>query len=153
MNMTRVFYSVVEICILADWNFGVFDDDDSEIILAELGNGVKERERVFCGVKMFGIFGEEREEKLISLIVFIFFLKFRKSGKWKINEIIEKLIIYLLRGRGRGGRELLKRGLLKFRPQFCDITRGNFDELRNLTKGKLMNLSGYYRILYSEINE
>lgn len=153
MNMTRVFYSVVEICILADWNFGVFDDDDSEIILAKLGNGVKERERVFCGVKMFGIFGEEREEKLISLIVFIFFLKFRKSGKWKINEIIEKLIIYLLRGRGRGGRELLKRGLLKFRPQFCDITRGNFDELRNLTKGKLMNLSGYYRILYSEINE
>lgn len=153
MNMTRVFYSVIEICILADWNFGVFDDDDSEIILAKLGNGVKERERVFCGVKMFGIFGEEREEKLISLIVFIFFLKFRKSGKWKINEIIEKLIIYLLRGRGRGGRELLKRGLLKFRPQFCDITRGNFDELRNLTKGKLMNLSGYYRILYSEINE
>lgn len=96
---------------------------------------------------------KEREEKLISLIVFIFFLKFRKSGKWKINEIIEKLIIYLLRGRGRGGRELLKRGLLKFRPQFCDITRGNFDELRNLTKGKLMNLSGYYRILYSDINE
>ena len=85
MNMTRVFYSVVEICILADWNFGVFDDDDSEIILAKLGNGVKERERVFCGVKMFGIFGEEREEKLISLIVFIIFFfflsgKFRKRG-------------------------------------------------------------------------
>lgn len=86
MNMTRVFYSVVEICILADWNFGVFDDDDSEIILAELGNGVKERERVFCGVKMFGIFGVEGKRGKIDLIDciynFFFFLsgKFRKRG-------------------------------------------------------------------------
>lgn len=73
MNMTRVFYSVVEICILTDWNFGVFDDDDSEIILAELGNGVKERERVFCGVKMFGIFGVEGKRGKIDLIDCIYF--------------------------------------------------------------------------------
>lgn len=79
MNMTRVFYSVVEICILADWNFGVFDDDDSEIILAKLGNGVKERERVFCGVKMFGIFGVGKID-LIDCIYYFFFLKFRKRG-------------------------------------------------------------------------
>lgn len=81
-------------------------------------------------------------------IVLFFFEGVEFRNEWKLMKLSKNwLFIFWERGRG----ELLKdRGLLKFRSQFCDIL---FWRASKFDKRKLMNLSGYYRILYSEINE
>lgn len=113
----------------------------------------RERESILWGEDVWNFWSWRKERKNWSHWLYLFF--FWSLGKVENGKLMKlsKNWLFIFWEGGGGEGELLKRGLLKFRPQFCDITRGNFDELRNLTKGKLMNLSGYYRILYSEINE
>lgn len=88
----------------------------------------------------------KREEKLISLSVFIIIF-FRNKGLMENGKLMKLsknwLFIFREGEREEGDYRKIEDCCWNFDHNFV-IFRENFDELRNLTKGKLMNLSGYF---------